>query len=199
MWCWSFPAWWRSWRGFPPFLALAWWGWSAESAPGDCGPQSAKTGSASCRRKWTPQSDGLRCKPEINEKETSKCKCIFMTGSDLGRQTNISSLKFEYIYNLILELSPTIDMQAMVKEGRIDFICDLLQIPWKKINPIYIEEFPSIFTPLPFHLHFIFIFFLPFFFTFVNIGFPCNVTTVHWSQSIVILVLWKDSLGCLSS
>ena len=35
--------------------------------------------------------------------------------------------------------------------------------------------------------------------TLVNMGFPCKVATTHWSQSIVILVLWKDSLGCRSS
>ena len=35
--------------------------------------------------------------------------------------------------------------------------------------------------------------------TFVNMGFPCKVATTHWSQSIVMLVLWKDSLGCRNS
>ena len=35
--------------------------------------------------------------------------------------------------------------------------------------------------------------------TLVNIGFPCKVATTHWSQSMVMLVLWKDSLGCRSS
>lgn len=33
--------------------------------------------------------------------------------------------------------------------------------------------------------------------TFVNIGFPCWVTMVHWSQSRVMQELWKDSLECL--
>ena len=30
-------------------------------------------------------------------------------------------------------------------------------------------------------------------------GFPWRVTMVHWSTSMVMLVLWKDSLGCRSS
>lgn len=35
--------------------------------------------------------------------------------------------------------------------------------------------------------------------TWVNMGLPCWVTMVHWSQSRETKLLWKDSLGCLST
>lgn len=35
--------------------------------------------------------------------------------------------------------------------------------------------------------------------TWVNMGLPCWVTMVHWSQSSETKLLWKDSLGCLST
>lgn len=35
--------------------------------------------------------------------------------------------------------------------------------------------------------------------TWVNMGLPCWVTMVHWSQSSDTKLLWKDSLGCLST